>query len=54
VRVAWADGRIQDQERTLILRFADEHAKLGEEGALLLADWLRFAPSATYFEKIRR
>jgi hypothetical protein len=50
VRVAWADGKIKDAARTLILRFADDRAKLGEEGALLLADWLRYAPSARYFQ----
>jgi hypothetical protein len=50
VQVAWADGSIQQREADTITRLADERFGIGEEGALLLQDWLKYRPSNNYFE----
>jgi len=44
VHVAWADGTIQEAERRLILRLADDYG-LDEDGRLHLENWLTFPPS---------
>jgi tellurite resistance protein len=45
VRVAWADGVIQDKERSIILRVADRNALLGEAQRAVIEGWLEEAPS---------
>jgi len=44
VQVAWADGEIQDSERTLILRIATDYG-LDEDGQMHLTNWLAFPPT---------
>jgi hypothetical protein len=46
VDMAWADGRVQEEERRLILRYAADHGRLGGEGLRVLENWLAFEPSA--------
>ncbi len=50
VAIAWADGAIQSAERQRILDFAEEVGGLDEEGATLLQDWLRHAPTPSYVQ----
>ncbi len=45
IEMAWADGKVQEEERTLILRIATEHGRLGGEGLRVLENWLAFEPS---------
>jgi hypothetical protein len=49
VEVAWADGSLGASEVDRIVHEAEASLGLGEEGALLLTDWLRHRPSDTYF-----
>jgi len=51
IQVAWADGQVQDEERTLILELARDKYKLNEEGMLLLRNWLQHPPSKEYVER---
>jgi hypothetical protein len=46
VHVAWADGKIQRQERKLILQIAAERGLLENGGRETLEHWLSVAPSA--------
>jgi len=46
VEMAWADGKVQEEERKLILRIASDHGRLGGEGIRVLENWLAFEPSA--------
>lgn len=48
VQVAWADGRIQDAERDLILELARSRFLLEEEGQMLLRNWLHHPPTPSY------
>jgi tellurite resistance protein len=48
VQVAWADGEIQANEKQLILDLAETRFQIGEEGRLLLQNWLRYRPTAEY------
>ena len=48
VRVAWADGSVQEAEERLILELARERYHLGTEGERVLRNWLRYPPSALY------
>ena len=45
VYVAWADGRVQDKERAMILRIAEEHGLLANGGDATLERWLSIAPT---------
>ena len=54
VQVAWADGTIQEQERTLILGLADEQWKLAPDAHDLLESWLLHPPSEDYITRGRR
>lgn len=45
VRVAWADGEIQEAERDIILRVADRHGLLGERQRPVIEGWLESEPS---------
>jgi hypothetical protein len=45
IETAWADGKVQAEERALILRIAKEHGRLGGEGLRVLENWLAFEPS---------
>jgi len=45
VYVAWADGKIQGQERKLIMRIAEERGLLDHGGRGCLERWLSHAPS---------
>jgi hypothetical protein len=45
VYVAWADGRIQDKERAMIRRIAEEHQLLADGGHATLERWLSIAPT---------
>lgn len=51
VGVAWADGAVQAQEKRAILEFAEAQGALDAEGALILEDWLRFAPTQGYLDR---
>ncbi len=53
IQVAWADGAVQDPEKALVLDLAETRFEVGEEGAILVKDWLRYPPSADYFRKGR-
>jgi tellurite resistance protein len=44
VWVAWADGTVQPEERSLILALAERHVALGTEGRRVLENWLAFVP----------
>jgi len=48
VHVAWADKIIQDEERSLIMDLAENRWFIGDEGALLLKNWLAHCPSEAY------
>lgn len=48
VQVAWADGRIQDAERELILDLARSRFHLEDEGEMLLRNWLQHPPTPAY------
>jgi hypothetical protein len=51
VLVAWADGTIEDKERTAVLKAAAEgHVAQGSTGYELLAGWLKQPPPAALFE----
>ena len=54
VQVAWADGRIQSQERELILRVAEEHGLLSGPSGDVLRGWLAQAPTQEQIETGRR
>ncbi len=47
VYVAWADGKIQQEERKLILQIAAERGMLESGGREILERWLTIAPSPT-------
>jgi hypothetical protein len=51
VQVAWADGRIQNEERALIMDIARTTYELSEDGLLLLDNWLHHPPSKAYVER---
>lgn len=51
VHVAWADGRVQDAERELILRLAEERYHLAEEGLRVLRNWLHHEPTTGYVRR---
>lgn len=53
VEVAWADGRIGESERRLILDIARKRGVLDGEGAPVLESWLRYRPSDRYLERGR-
>lgn len=48
LEVAWADGRIHEPERRLILNIARQRGVIDSEAALLLESWLRYRPSDRY------
>ena len=52
--MAWADGEVQEQERETILQIAREKYQLGDEGAVMLTNWLTHPPSDAYLERGRR
>lgn len=54
IQVAWADGEVQEGERSTILEIARERYHLGEDGAALLEGWLSHPPSPAYLERGRR
>ena len=54
IQVAWADGVIQNAERTMILEIASKHALLSEDGERILEGWLLNAPSQDYLTRGRR
>ncbi len=43
--VAWADGTIHPEERSIILDLATSRVHLGDEGRRVLDNWLSFAPT---------
>jgi len=45
VYVAWADGRIQARERSLIVRIAEDHGLLENGGRSTLERWLSVPPT---------
>lgn len=53
VQVAWADGRVQDEERELILSIASARGLLTGDGERLLDGWLHYRPSPRYIERGR-
>lgn len=53
VEVAWADGRVQPQERASILEHARERGLVSAEGQRLIETWLRYRPSDAYLRRGR-
>jgi hypothetical protein len=53
VQVAWADGRVQEAERELILSLAGHRYLLEEEGTRMLRNWLHHPPSSQYVARGR-
>ncbi len=51
VQVAWADGEIQAEERTLILSLAEDTWGLNDDGKMLLNNWLHYRPSEAYMQR---
>ncbi len=51
VYVAWADGTIQQSERSLIHKLAKMYGWLGEDGDVLLSEWLEEPPSDAYVQR---
>ena len=51
VWVAWADGTVQPEERSLILELAGRHVALGVEGRRVLENWLAFTPDKERVER---
>jgi tellurite resistance protein len=51
IQVAWADGEVQDAERTAVLSVAHDKGWMGANSRPTLEAWLRFRPSAGYFRK---
>ncbi|MFP6563731.1 MAG: hypothetical protein VCC02_13520 [Myxococcota bacterium] len=51
VMVAWADGKVQDEERTAILESAASHGvRAGQPPAVLLESWLAVRPPDSLFD----
>lgn len=50
VQVAWADGRVQEEERRIVLGLAERHGLLGEEDRAIVETWLAEAPSAWFLD----
>ena len=53
VSVAWADGEVQQGERDVILKAANETFQVGVEGSRMLTNWLTYPPSTAYQERAR-
>jgi len=51
VQVAWSDGEIQPEERTVILGLAKDTWGLSTEGMMLLNNWLHYRPSDAYVHR---
>jgi hypothetical protein len=51
VQVAWADGSVQDAERDVILKVAQDRYHLDEEGLRMLRNWLHHPPSLSYVRR---
>ncbi|GDX83254.1 hypothetical protein LBMAG42_50650 [Deltaproteobacteria bacterium] len=51
VWVAWADGSIHPEERTIILEIARTRLTLGPEGERVLENWLSFVPAPERVER---
>lgn len=51
VWVAWADGSIHPEERTIILEIARTRLTLGSEGERVLENWLSFVPAPERVER---
>lgn len=54
VQVAWADGKLQDAERSAIHKIANEGAFATSDGERVLDGWLSNAPSQAYFQRGHR
>ena len=54
IEVAWADSRIQDAERELILKIAADHDLLEEDGWEILGDWLTEPPAPELLLRARK
>ena len=51
IEVAWSDGAVSDDERTQILRFADQNGiKAKTAGHALLEQWLKRRPASTFLK----
>ena len=53
IEVAWADGRVHENERRLILDIARQRGVLSGEGSVVLETWLRYRPSDRYLARGR-
>ncbi len=51
VHVAWADGRVQDEEQVVIMEVARERLGLGYGALAVLRRWLARAPDAAVIER---
>ena len=53
VEVAWADGLIQEAERTLILGVVEDYGLVDSDARRLIEGWLVNRPSEEYFRRGR-
>src|SRR5688572_24252871 len=54
VYVAWADGKMEEVERSRILELASRSFGIGLSGAQVLHEWLSAPPSHEYFRRALR
>jgi hypothetical protein len=54
VYVAWADGKMEEVERSRILELASRSFGIGVSGAQVLHEWLSAPPSHEYFRRALR
>ena len=50
VQVAWSDGLIQQNERSLIMHIASSSLDINHDGMVLLENWLTYRPSDAYLQ----
>ena len=53
ISVAWADGEVQQGERKVIMKAANDTFQVGPEGSRMLRNWLTYPPSEAYQERAR-
>lgn len=53
IEVAWADGQIQEQERSTIVRITANYKAFQAEENALIRGWLQTRPDHVYFTKAR-
>ena len=54
VQVAWADGKVQQAERSLIVETAEQRGLLMGDGPKILESWLNHPPTEQYLARGQR